>query len=557
MKGALEEIESWIDQLSDEDRIVLEQTAMAGTSDMLCVPNPGPQTDAYFSPADLLYYGGGGGGGKSRLLVMLSINEHRVSRLFRRQFKDIDGEGGLVAETANVLGTREGYRSDKHVWTLPAGNKIEFGAFENADQASAYQGRAADLFGFDEAVQFQENLVKFIMGWNRPGPGVPKDQRCRTVLASNPPLTPEGLWIFEWFGPWLDDRHPNPADPGELRWYMEIDGRDTEVAHDYVHTLVDGRGNEILVYPKSRTFIPASVSDNPDLMESGYASQVAQMPKHLQDALMGKFSSSLEDDALQIIPTDWILRAQARWKERVSHAGGVAQLLVQLGGMTDAGVDVAMSLSGNDATTQRQNDRFVIAPLYRTFYAEPIVRDGGSISGPRDGAAAIIAAVRDRPRVKVDIGGGYGKGIVEHLQSNDFAAIGLLGAMASLAMCRDRRFSFKNKRAEWIWRFMEALDPENGDDVCLPPGREVVAELACHRLKRPLGETKIIQVEEKSEIIKRLGRSPDVGEAIIMAWAEPDADQRQNRTATRRKARRSPGIQSGYATAKEKYSRRR
>lgn len=557
MKTSLEEIEGWIENLTAEDRLALESVVAEGTAELLCAPNPGPQTDAYYSPADLLYYGGGGGGGKSILLLMLAINEHHVSRLFRRQFKDIDGQGGLVPAMQQMLGTLDGYRGDKHTWALPGGRVVEFGAFENEKEASNYQGRAADFLGFDEAVQFQENLVKFIMGWNRPAAGVKKDQRCRTVLASNPPLTPDGLWIFEWFGPWLDDRHPDPADPGELRWFMEIDGRDTEVPQDYTHTLLDGRGNEILVYPKSRTFIPASVSDNPDLMESGYASQVAQMPKHLQDALMGKFSASLEDDALQIIPTEWILAAQARWKEAVARAGSVDLMLQRLGPMTDAGVDVAMTLSGNEATTQRQNDRFVIAPLYRMFFAEPIVREGATISGPREGAAAIIASVRDRPRVKVDIGGGYGKGIVEHLQSNDFTAMGLLGAAASLAMDRDRRWSFKNKRAEWIWRFMEALDPERGDGVMLPPGREIVAELACHRLKRPLGESKVIQVEEKSEIVKRLGRSPDIGESIIMAWAEPDADQRQMRGATRRKRARSPVIQMGYASAKARFSPRR
>lgn len=228
--------------------------------------------------------------------------------------------------------------------------------------------------------------------------------------------------------------------------------------------------------------------------------------------------------------------------------------------MTDVGVDVAMTLSENDGSTQavRKNDRFVIAPLYHTFFAEPIIRDGATITGPRDGAAAILSVIRDGPRIKIDNGGGYGQGIVEHLRSNDIDAIGVLGAATSTAMDRHRKWSFKNKRAEIIWRFMEALDPDNGDDMALPPGRDVVAELACHRLKRPLGETKIIQVEEKREIVKRLGRSPDVGEAIINAWAEPDADQRAIRKSLKRQSRhRSPPVQAGYATAKGKYSRQR
>ena len=41
--------------------------AVAQTSRLRFVPNPGPQTDAYFSQADVLLYGGQAGGGKSLL----------------------------------------------------------------------------------------------------------------------------------------------------------------------------------------------------------------------------------------------------------------------------------------------------------------------------------------------------------------------------------------------------------------------------------------------------------------------------------------------------------
>ncbi len=545
----LDDILARYHELPPEVQEQVKADALSATSHMLWVPNPGPQTDAYYSGADLLYYGGGAGGGKSQLLTGLAVNEHRVARLFRRQFKDIDGEGGMGPALAQIL--KMPHVQQKHVWAAPNGAKVEFGAFENEKEASAYQGRAADFFGFDEAVQFHEHLVKFIIGWNRPAAGVDPLQRCRTILASNPPLTPDGLWIFEWFAPWLDDRHPNPAKDGELRWFMEIDGRDTEVERDYVHTIVDGRGNEIQVTPRSRTFIPASVVDNPDLMDAGYANQVAQMPKHLQDALMGKFSASLEDDALQIIPTEWIMRAQARWRTREKEDHGP---------MTDVGVDVAMSLSDNDGgQATRKNDRFVIAPLHHLFYAEPVVKEGIDIKRPSEGAAAVMGVVRDGPRIKIDMGGGYGAGIAEHLESSGLDVMGMLGAAKSFAMDRDHKYSFANKRAEWIWRFREALDPERGDPICLPPGREVVAELACHRLKRPLGETRIIQVEDKREIIKRLGRSPDIGEALIFAWSEPDREQKNDRASYKRRSRssRSPPVQSSYATAKAKFRRGR
>src|SRR3981189_2997714 len=90
-----------------------------------------------------------------------------------------------------------------------------------------YQGRPKDLLALDEATNFLEAQARFLMGWVRTTiPG----QRCRAVLTFNPPTTTEGQWVLQFFGPWLDENHPNPAKPGELRWFAVIDGKDTEVA---------------------------------------------------------------------------------------------------------------------------------------------------------------------------------------------------------------------------------------------------------------------------------------------------------------------------------------
>ena len=61
--------------------IALADTACAG---MKFVPNPGPQSDAYFCEADELFFGGSGGCGKSSLLCGLAVNEHFDIQLFRR-----------------------------------------------------------------------------------------------------------------------------------------------------------------------------------------------------------------------------------------------------------------------------------------------------------------------------------------------------------------------------------------------------------------------------------------------------------------------------------------
>ncbi len=47
------------------------------------IPQPGPQTLAYVSEADLLLYGGAAGGGKTDLIVGLGLTRHKRVGIFR------------------------------------------------------------------------------------------------------------------------------------------------------------------------------------------------------------------------------------------------------------------------------------------------------------------------------------------------------------------------------------------------------------------------------------------------------------------------------------------
>jgi hypothetical protein len=528
----LDDIVRRLEALPYSERKEVMSLANKATAGMRWVPNPGPQTQAYFSPADLLYYGGAAGGGKSQLLMGLAINEHRVSRLFRRHFKDVEGEGGLVPGLASILGSSTGYNSQKHVWAIPGKIRraVEFGAFESHKEAEAYMGRAADFIGFDEAVQFQEPIVRFIIGWNRTAIA---DQRCRVVLASNPPLTPEGLWIFEWFAPWLDPEHRNPAKPGELRYFAHVNGHEIEVERDYVGLVVDANGNEMEVRPKSRTFIPASLSDNPDLLDTGYASQLAALPMHLQSALLqGKFLTTLEDSERQVIPAEWILKAQQRWMLRKGE--------LKTKPMTSLGIDVADGGA----------DRMVCTPLHGVVFGEPKIKAGADVKATEAKVAMVVNTAKDDPQMNIDCGGGYGGGLSDTLETNGFNVVRCKGAMASTAMDRSRARGFANKRAEWVWRLREGLDPDQGDNIALPPGREILMELTAFREKKHEDMRKVIQIEDNEEISKRIGRSPDIAWSIIFAWAEPNTQRKSARTSSQRRrpdAHSLPIIKAQYA----------
>ena len=60
----------------------------------------------------------------------------------------------------------------------------------------------------------------------------------------------------------------------------------------------------------------------------------------------------------------------------------------------------------------------------------------------------------------------------------------------------------------------EALDPISGDDIALPPDPELLADLTAPRWSIT---TSGIQVESKKDIVKRLKRSPDCGDAVVLS----------------------------------------
>lgn len=467
------------------------------TSGRKFIPSPGPQTDAWFSPADVLLYGGEAGGGKSGLLCGLALEEHHQSLLMRRNGVDLEGGGGLIEDLLRLYGSREGF-SGKAPPTLRTrdGRIITFGAAKDLGDEMKYQGRARDLLGVDEATQFLEQQIRFLMGWVRT---VKEGQRTRTVLATNPPVTAEGDWIIGMFRPWLDLTHPNPAKPGELRWFITVaDGftsRDLEV---------DGpepvqRDGDVFI-PTSRTFIPAKLSDNPFIRTENYQKQLDALPEPYRSAIRdGNFMAGRKDDEFQVIPTQWIREAQARWvAEPPKHSP-----------MSALAADVA----------QGGADNTILAARYDGWFAPLKVVPGVDTPTGNEVAGLLIAERRNGATIIVDMGGGYGGATVMRLKDNEIEpVIGHKGAEKSVRRSADQQFGFHNKRAEIAWRLREALDPaqDGGSDVALPDDPVMVSDLTALRFEIT---AQGIKVTPKEKLIDELGRSPDRGDAIMMANA--------------------------------------
>jgi hypothetical protein len=141
------------------------------------------------------------------------------------------------------------------------------------------------------------------------------------VLGTNPPLNADGDWIIGMFRPWLDITHPKPAKHGELRWFVTApDGSDLEVDGPEPIEL-DGRK----LLPMSRTFIPAALRDNPFLINTNYQANLDGLPEPLRSAVRdGNFMAMRQDADFQVIPTQWVIEAQGRWKltaQSLQHDG--------------------------------------------------------------------------------------------------------------------------------------------------------------------------------------------------------------------------------------------
>ena len=452
------------------------------------------------------------------LLIGLATTAHHKSLLFRRQSNDLDGLWSRLLDVAEK--GIETKNDVKKVLKLTDGRVIEGGHLEKPGSEKSWQGRPHDLIGFDEGAQLDEYKVAFVTQWLRSVEG----HRCRVVIATNPPI-PEyidgqlvdygtGEWLKRWFGPWLDDTHPNPAKPGELRWcYMKTSG-------DRMETVwVSGPGyysfetglrvenptetdiqNGAVLAAKSRTFIRSLLKDNAYLTGTGYAERISSSPEPLRTLLLtGKFNVRLEDTPMQVIPTAWVTAAQQRWFEREEQLNRLRQLVLS--------ADVAQGGADN-AIYAELLDRNTYAALHKHPGRE--TPDGVAIAG------RILQYRRDGSLIVLDGTGGWAGDAYRTLESRHRIEAELcVASHGSGERVMEDMYICANVRTEMWWMFREALDPKSGQDVALPPDTRLEAQLtAPHWYVR--GER--VFVESKEELRKRLGSSTDEADAVIQAW---------------------------------------
>jgi hypothetical protein len=311
------------------------------------------------------------------------------------------------------------------------------------------------------------------------------------IATGNPPTDEAGGWVTRRWGAWLDKQHPHPAKPGELRWYATIDGKETEIKSG---APFEHAGETII--PRSRTFIPARLDDNIFLSNDGrYKSVLQSLPEPLRSQLLnGDFDASNMPDPFQIIPTAWVRQAQARWVLRDRPTTPLSSV----------GIDPSRGGHDKTALAMRYDNWFDMVKSWPGV----VVKDGAIMAELARQEIGDVKTV-----INIDVNG-IGSSAYDHLKVLYDNVRPFNGAEGSEYRDKSGKLKMRNKRAEMYWRFRDALDPNGGDDIALPPDTELLADLCSAKYEVSSAGVK---VEEKDKIKERIGRSPDIGEAVMMA----------------------------------------
>lgn len=220
--------------------------------------------------------------------------------------------------------------------------------------------------------------------------------------------------------------------------------------------------------------------------------------------VLGEFWSSDEDG---VVPLSWIEAAIERWRTW-DDAGRP-----EMGAPHVFGVDVARS--GADRTIIAPREAWVVHELRASVKEDTMATTGrvAAALGADPGALAVVDVI------------GVGAGVYDRLREQGHAVEAFNASAATRRKDASGEFGFVNARSAAWWNLRELLDPSRAAEAALPPDDELLGDLTAPHWRVVSGGK--IQVESKDDIRKRIGRSTDRGDGVVMAlwvggvsWAE-------------------------------------
>ena len=264
---------------------------------------PQPKQEIFLSTsADIAIYGGSAGSGKSWALLLEQLRHSGNGRfgsvIFRRTYPQIASEGGLwdkSLELFSLLNARP--KLGDLTWQFPSGAKCKFAHLQYDTNVLDWQGSEIALICFDELTHFSEYQFFYMLSRNRSTCGI----RPYVRATCNPDADSWVAKLIEW---WIDQAtgYPIFERSGVIRYFVRIN--DALSFGDSAEELRQQHGEDVA--PKSLTFVPALLSDNPALLEAdpGYLANLKALPYVEQMRLLAG-NWKVRPEAGKVFNRDW------------------------------------------------------------------------------------------------------------------------------------------------------------------------------------------------------------------------------------------------------------
>lgn len=219
--------------------------------------------------------------------------------------------------------------------------------------------------------------------------------------------------------------------------------------------------------------------------------------------VLGEFAA---DDELSLIPLSWVEQSMEAWQQASDEGFDYGTSAVRYG------VDVARH--GSDSTVIARRRGRIILPIETEAFTDNVSELGDQVAGEMRQSNLVTSACVDAD--------GMGAGTADRMRTllgDDRVTVFHGNGHDEWTDVSGELRAFNNRSAAW-YNLYEWLNPARHDRLLLPPSDELIGDLTAPQLVADASGK--IKLESKVQTKKRLGRSPDVGDAVVYScWAGP------------------------------------
>lgn len=352
---------------------------------------------------------------------------------------------------------------NQSIWTYTCANGSEIILFPEQilqdPELERWKGLEVNGFDLEESSELSEKSANKAI--ERAGSWVIPDNEDGTKAEQPPPLV-----LFNF----------NPCPNWPRKWFFEPYKNGTIKAPYF--------------------FLPATIADNPYASEEYKESLKYLPPEEYKRFVLGEWD--FVDDPDQLIKVEWI------WSSlNVEIFDGPSRMAADIARFGDDSTTV-VKIRGNQLRTMLKIRHFDTQKV-----GQKVVTLANVPEFVVEGKNVVVDSV------------GLGAGVLDYCRAHGLPAREFI-AGAKPVTRQNTFFKFKDLRSQAWWEFREKLRlgqfslqmvDEKGEAVPLP--EKLVGDLSTPRYE--ISGDKLITVESKEDIKKRIGRSTDDGDAVVMA----------------------------------------